>query len=521
MISAAIEDAPNDAVPPTAMFGKHVLDVVQWNHMRAPVCLHQPAAQDVARETHQTWLVQVQPQAQFGATTDLKPRDFVLLLCALTPASTHLFPLSSSNKNRVLPPSPAGLGTMSDSEDPAIDPLDEGGDDLFGDEGDEDVAPTKERVLDDDDLASDPEGDGYAQYARNDDDDQQFQTRDRVVMGVKTYRHRVPKPKDGALRVLRVPKFIKIMPEEYEPETFQPTEFDVTNAKSQHPKHVARVRRDHSTDELKSNTNIFRWSDGSVTMAIGGEHYEVQKKALAPAADKPYNELHDGHYYAATAELSSNILMTVGHITEQYNVRPNKDVGDDALALLAERMQQASKPAQGGDMFIRTTRDPELQKKNAEMAEKERMKAQRRRENAAAKMDGGYGRSSGRGALSIGDLEGGRRGAGGSSRKRGAPGAGKPKRRRGDESSDEDLVDAVGRHEGYNLDDGFVVDSDEDDMESEPEEEEEELLDDEDEKPRSKKRQRTRDRSDGEDAEGSDVGAGRARRRNVIDDDEE
>ncbi|KAM5355853.1 hypothetical protein ACJ41O_002499 [Fusarium nematophilum] len=408
---------------------------------------------------------------------------------------------------------------MSDSEDP-IDPLDEGGDDLFGDEGDDDASPPKERVLDDDDLASDPEGDSYARY-RNDDDEQvQHETRDRVVMGVKTYRHRVPKPKDGALRILRVPKFIKIMPTEYDPETFQPSEFDLANAKSQHPKHVARVRRDHSTGELKSNTNVFRWSDGSVTISVGGEHYEIQKKALAPVPDKAYNELHDGHYYAAAAELHSNLLMTVGHITEQYNVRPNKAVGDDALTILAERMAQASKSAQGGDMFIRTTRDPELQKKQAELAEKERMKAQRRRENAAAKMDGGYGRS-GRGGLSIGDLEGGRRGAG-SSRKRGAPGSAKPKRRRDDYDSDDDLPQGVGRHEGYDLDDGFLVASDVEEMDSDAEDDEEELLDEEEEAPRSK-RQRTRDPDDDQDAEGSDVdhAAGRGRRRNVIDDDED
>ncbi|KAJ3529973.1 hypothetical protein NM208_g9526 [Fusarium decemcellulare] len=395
---------------------------------------------------------------------------------------------------------------MSDSEDP-IDPLDEvdeGGDDLFGDEGDEEVASTKERVLDDDELASDPEGDNYARY-RNDDDEQQFQTRDRVVMGVKTYRHRVPKPKDGALRILRVPKFIKILPEEYDPDTFQPTDFDVANAKSQNPKHVARVRRDHSTGELKSNTNIFRWSDGSVTISVGGEHYEIQKKALAPPADKPYNELHDGHYYAAAAELHSNLLMTVGHITEQYNVRPNKAVGDDALSVLAERMAQASKPTQGGDMIIRTTRDPELQKKQAELAEKERLKAQRKVENAAAKQNVGGPPRVWDPPASVARL-----------------GSGKPKRRRDDYESDEELAEAVGRHEGYDLEDDFVVDSDVEEMDSQADdEEEEELLDeDEEEKPRSK-RQRTRDRS--EDAEGSDVEqvASRSRRRNVIDDEED
>ncbi|KAM5373590.1 hypothetical protein ACJA88_008434 [Fusarium oxysporum] len=359
---------------------------------------------------------------------------------------------------------------MSDIEDP-IESVDEGGDDLFGDDGDDDVVPTKEPVNEDDELASDPEGDSYARYRNDDDDQAQVQTKERAIQNVETYRHRIPKPKDGALRILRIPKFMKIMPEVYDPETFEPTEFDLANAKAEHPKHVARVRKDHSTGEFKSNTNIFHWSDGSVTISVGGEHYEIQRKALAPPPDKPYNEVNDGHYYAAAAELHSNILMTVGHITEQYNVRPNKAVGDDALTLLAERMAVASKPANATDMIIQTTVDPELQKKQAELAEKERMKAQRRRENAAAKMDGGYGRS--RGGLSIGDLEGGRRGAGGS-RKRGAPGSGKPRRRR-DEESDEELEHA-----------------------------------------------RTRDRSEDEDdlSEVEQV-AGRSRRRNVIDDDDD
>ena len=319
---------------------------------------------------------------------------------------------------------------------------------------------------------------------------------------------------------MRVPKFIKFMPEEYDAEMFEPTEFDVDNAKAERPRHVARVRRDGSTGELKSNSNIYRWSDGSVTISVGGEHYEVQKKALAPGQDKPYNELHDGHYYAAAAELSSDLLMTVGHLVEQYNVKPNKAVGDDALSVLAERMAQASKNTTDSDMIIRTTRDPELQKKQAEMAEKERSKAQRRRENAALRMDGVPGRS--RGGLSIGDLEGGR--GFGSGRKRGMPGT-KPKRRRPEYDSDDDLPQGVGRREDYDMEDGFLVGSDEEELESEADEEEEELDDDEDNRRRRNKRQRTEEPEEDEDAEGDDVDpgetSGRARRRNVIDDDDE
>lgn len=261
-----------------------------------------------------------------------------------------------------------------------------------------------------------------------------------------------------------------------------------------------------------------------MTISVGGEHYEILKKALAPGHDKTYNELHDGHYYAAAAELGSNLLMTVGHLTEQLNVRPNKAVGDDALSVLAERMALASKAVNDGDMIIRTTRDPELQKKQAEMAEKERMKAQRRRENAALKMDGGLGRS-GRGGLSIGDLEGGR--GFGSGRKRGLPGSTKPKRRRPEYDSDDDLPQGVGRREDYDLDDGFLVGSDEEEMESgaDDDDDEELLDDDEDERRPRHKRQRTAEPDDDEDAEGDDIEpaepSARARRRNVVNEDED
>lgn len=312
---------------------------------------------------------------------------------------------------------------------------------------------------------------------------------------------------------MRVPKFFKIMPQEYVADSFEPTEFDIDNAKAENPALVTRVRRDASTGDLKSNTNIYRWSDGSVTISIGGEQYEIQKKALAPGPGQDYDELKDGHYYAAAAELTSNLLLTVGHVTEQFTVRPNKAVGDDALSVLAQRMAQASKQVKEEDMIIRTTEDPELQKKRAEAAEKERATAQRRRENAAAKMDGlGRYRS---GGLSIGDLEGGRRAGG--PRKRGAPGT-KPKRRRPEYDSDDDLPQGVGRQEAYDMDDGFLVGSDDEESVSGEDDEDEDMLDD---RPSKSKRRRTPESDEDEDMDDRVETSGRSRRRNVVDDEDE
>lgn len=258
-------------------------------------------------------------------------------------------------------------------------------------------------------------------------------------------------------------------------------------------------------------------------MSVGGEHYEIQKKMLAPPSDKPYQEIQDAHYYAAAAHLTSNLLVTMGHVSEQYTVLPNRNIQDDAVAMLASRMQAVARSkTKSADNIFTATRDPELQRKEAEMAERERMKAQRRRDNAAARLDnraGGY-RS---GGLSIGDLEG-RRGLGGS-RKRGQPGASRPKKRRPEYDSDDDLPAGRGRNEDYDHEDDFIAPSDDEGSFVE-DDDEEDILDDEDdeeEAPRSK-RQKTADAEDADadgDMDDEPTEQSRSRRRHIVDDDDD
>jgi RNA polymerase-associated protein LEO1 len=316
------------------------------------------------------------------------------------------------------------------------------------------------------------------------------------------------------LHSFRVPDFIKFNPMEYKPDEWRPSGWDLENASSENPIPSVMCRRDPKTGRMQSNANIYRWSDGSVTLAIGDEHYEIQSKPLAPPRNKPYKDVQDAHYYAAAAHLTTNSLLIVGHLTEQYTVRPNKELQDHALERLMADLAGARKD-RGSEMIIVTKEDPELQKKQAELAEKERNKLQRRRETAAARADGTGARYKG-GALSVGDLEG-RRGAGAAGRKRGAPGGAKQKRRRPEYDSDDDMPSGARRADNYDYD-GFVVNSDESEG-MEDDEEEEDILDDdddEDEAPRPK-RQRTAE-PDEDDGEGP---ASRGRRRRVVADDEE
>ncbi|KAK6842645.1 hypothetical protein PG995_001664 [Apiospora arundinis] len=422
---------------------------------------------------------------------------------------------------------------MSDVEDP-LDLGDEGGDDLFGDgDLDDDLQsePGNGRVVSEKDLASDQEADEQSGQEDGDVDmdAQPDQIQNRLIMTTPMYRHRTPRGKDGTLQSLKVPSFLRVAAETYNPDTFEVTQDELANARSDNPKVKIRHQRDPTTGQMKSNAVVYRWSDGSMTLAVGSEHYEIQKKQMAPPLDKPYQERHDAHYYGASALVSSNLFLTVGHVTEQYTVQPNKNLQDDALAVFATRMAEVARgKAQGADKIFTATKDPELQRKEAEMAEKERMKAQRRRENAAAKLEsrvGGY-RS---GGLSIGDLEGGRR-PGASGRKRGQPGASRAKRRKPEYDSDDSLPAGHRHGDEYDRGDDFIAPSDEEGASDIEEDEEEDLLDDdeeEEEAPR-RKRQRTVEAADDDadaDADADDVGAApaadRSRRRQIVDDDSE
>ncbi|OTB05962.1 hypothetical protein M426DRAFT_319341 [Hypoxylon sp. CI-4A] len=422
---------------------------------------------------------------------------------------------------------------MSDSE----------GADLFGDEGDE----GQDQLLSDQDLASDQdeaeERDRSHHHGSDHDVDNDEgdggQVKTRRVAPVTVHRHRIPrasKDGNGFLQTMRVPYFVKLQAEEYKPSTFEPTEWDIQNARSESSKNVVRFQRDPETGELKSNAVVYRWSDGSLSLAVGGDHYEIQKKTMAPGADKPYyEEREDSHYYVAAAHFTSELFMTVGHINEQYSVNLPANLKDEAVLKFKRDMEAAALARrQGANRIITTNKDPELQKKEAELAEKERMKAERRRQNASARLDGRSGGAVYRsGGLSIGDLEGGRRAGG--TRKRGAPGASKGKRRKPEYDSDDDFTSGGRGQNEYDREDDFIAPSDDEEGSFEggdDDEEEEELLDDEEDEAPRKKRQKTAEAEDDADADADadlddvDVPAQTAesshrRRRHVIDDEDE
>lgn len=273
-------------------------------------------------------------------------------------------------------------------------------------------------------------------------------------------------------------------------------------------------------------------------MQVGDQHYEIDTKQLTQPKTEQYKPEFDSNTYLAsgimgTGDAGANFLQIVGHMSNQLTVRPNKDLEDDALEKLQNNMAAATRGRNDGKSnMIETIEDPELQKRQAELAEKERMKLQRRRENAAARATQQQPSSRGIRAtatsgLSIGELEG-RSTAKKATKSR-------PRRSRYDDS-DDDRPRGRGREDEYDLEDDFLASSD--DEEEAPaqddEEEDEEMIDDDsgNDEPKSKKATKAKEDVSDADADGEvdpDVPAttpaealvSRGKRRNVIEDDDD
>ncbi|KLU85032.1 hypothetical protein MAPG_04064 [Magnaporthiopsis poae ATCC 64411] len=232
---------------------------------------------------------------------------------------------------------------MSDSEDPVDVP--EGGDDLFGEESDNE-RPLSDHELDDDD------DDRQRDEERGGEDDGPVEFKQTRVQDQVVYRHRVPKPKDGVLRTMRIPDFLRVIPEEYNADTYRPTEVDLAEDRKKYPASAIRWRRNPETGRPESNAAIYRWSDGSVTLAVGDQHYEVDVKSLAPPA-KSYDARRDANYYAAAAHLSSNMMLdeeiSHGEDDEEEELLDDDDDEEERRPPRAKRQRTAESADEDAD----------------------------------------------------------------------------------------------------------------------------------------------------------------------------
>ena len=60
------------------------------------------------------------------------------------------------------------------------------------------------------------------------------------------------------LQLLRVPDFLRFVPEEYDASTYEPTEADVANARDSYAYETIRWKRDPTTGARVSNALLYR-----------------------------------------------------------------------------------------------------------------------------------------------------------------------------------------------------------------------------------------------------------------------
>ncbi|EEP80911.1 conserved hypothetical protein [Uncinocarpus reesii 1704] len=360
--------------------------------------------------------------------------------------------------------------------------------DLFGSgsEGGEDENDHRRRNLDDEELDSGDDQDRWDRRGSMEDEGAEMLN----IMDLSLGRTAEPESTDGQIYTLNMPNFLSIESEDFNPETYVAPPFSSASTS-------LCWRYDPKDGEtIQSNARIIRWSDGSLTLQLASNPTEQYRMSLKPLARSntstklnDYDSELDSHVYLGAAAEASSVIRLTSHLTGQLAILPTTIETDDAVQRLQESLAAATRTSgknpDGTVAMIDVKVDPELAKKQAEQAEREKLREARRRQLAADRdLDRGRrvglpGRTGGAG-LTIAGLEGddtlAARGRGGK----------KPKRRtnrRGEiYSDDEDEYGRRGRtrEDEYDEDDGFLVRSDEEVEIEEDEGDEEEILDEDD-----------------------------------------
>ncbi|ETN46289.1 uncharacterized protein HMPREF1541_00473 [Cyphellophora europaea CBS 101466] len=407
-------------------------------------------------------------------------------------------------------------------EQPQIDLNGDASDDadLFGDDDDEPQADTdnKPRTLDDKELDS---GDDEGRADRADrvadtveDYGVEEEQRETVMCDVDIARIRMPEGDE--LYALNMPPFLGLNQRNFHYPTYEaPTKpHDASSMKSTDKFsafstaastiHWRRDPNPQNSDILQSNARIIRWSDGSLSLQLASkptQQYRISTNALRQNYDiktntvrkppVPYDPNRDTHNYLAAPHNTSGLDSQITRpIDAALRIQPSGDLADESVSKLKDALFRAADLGDPLATMSKLKQDPDYQRAMAEKAEKDQLKADRRLENArqrtAARRDGVLGRSglggSGRGGLSVAGLEDdeGMPSARGSKRKGDKR---RPKTNRHgiiySDNEDESMPRGRTREDEYDMEDGFLADSEEEpetyeDDEELPEEDEDE-----------------------------------------------
>jgi RNA polymerase-associated protein LEO1 len=289
---------------------------------------------------------------------------------------------------------------------------------------------------------------------------------------------------------MNLPPFLGLKPENYDPKIYElPTTnhgTDQSPTDKFSPFSIASTtafwRHDpQDSTKLQSNTRIVRWSDGSLTFQIAShprDHYRVSTTALRSdyghAKNKKTSEAHeynpdkDSQHYLATPHAKAEVLRLIHPFSAAMKILPSGEQTDEAVLALQKSLAAAEATHDPFATIRNVKEDPELAKKRAELAEKDKLRAERKREAQIERETGRKDKVLGRRGLGRGGVG---LTVGGLEDEDGMPTAKarKPARRvgnrRGDIYSDDEDDDGYPRgrtrEDEYDQDDGFLAASDE------------------------------------------------------------
>ncbi|KAG2188634.1 hypothetical protein INT44_001389 [Umbelopsis vinacea] len=275
---------------------------------------------------------------------------------------------------------------------------DAGLDDLFGseeenDQSDNDEPVRKRRLLSrpkqsESDNEDEERQQGYSQEdAENLDDDARFLKRQRIEVELAMPELPLPVSKDGKFHLAKLPKFLNIEPTSFSPETYDASISnavgDMTSQELIRRQVESTIRWRKIVDErgnlkTESNARLVEWEDGSMSLVLGSEYFDVNVKAMSS----------EEHHYLLAHQTSSGILESHLRFTNNMSFRPS-DLKSDTHRNLTAQIADKHVRKTRTKMFM-TEQDPERVKHEAEMREQERLRAQRKLDSSRRRAEDRY-----------------------------------------------------------------------------------------------------------------------------------
>ncbi|KAG9303645.1 hypothetical protein G9A89_018542 [Geosiphon pyriformis] len=201
--------------------------------------------------------------------------------------------------------------------------------------------------------------------------------------------YRPPHGYDGKIYLAKLPNFLCVNPKRFDPNTYDEKE-DISEIGGEvvSAENTMRWRyvRDEKTGELKkqSNSCFVRWSDGSVSLLLGEEIFDITFTSVA-----------DGHEYLMcnhdiTKEDSSMEIQS--KLTDKMSFRPFSTTGKTHRKVRESIASRHIKQVR--TKLVETDQDPELLKREMEKLEKatrvkRRFGTSNRRDYAQSNRSGG------------------------------------------------------------------------------------------------------------------------------------